>query len=258
MQTIDSNSIDCVITDCPYHIIAGGVRIVDWWDECSGVLQKRDYSKTDPKWVLDRGRRVVSDWTACSNKWLKKDALNIPSAVKNWKMFENNSIEFKDWLPDVYRILKDWTHCYIMINWRNLKDLWIEAEKVWFEYQNLLVRDKGNATPNKYYMQCLEFILMLRKWPARNINNMGSTNKLSVWNIIWNKEHPTEKPVNLMRIMIENSTNIWDIVLDPFCWVGGVCIAADNTQRKYIGIDIDQEYINITNRRLDQQQKPLF
>jgi DNA modification methylase len=29
MQTIDSNSIDCVITDCPYHIIAGGVRIVD-------------------------------------------------------------------------------------------------------------------------------------------------------------------------------------------------------------------------------------
>ena len=187
-KMIDNESIDCVVTDCPYHITAWWVKIVDEWNECSWVLAKR----------------VVSDGTNCSNKRLKKNEYDIPSAVKWWKMFEHNDIEFKDWLPETYRVLKQGTHCYIMINGRNLKDLQVECEKVWFMYQNLLVRDKWNVTPNKYYMQWAEFILMLRKWAARNINNMGSTNIMSIRNKIWNKLHPTEKPTDLMSIFINN------------------------------------------------------
>jgi len=50
-----------------------------------------------------------------------------------------------------------------MVNARNLKDLQQAAEDVGFLFQQLLVWKKGNATPNRYYMNQLEFILMPRK-----------------------------------------------------------------------------------------------
>jgi len=145
MKKLESESIDCVVTDCPYKIIAGGIRIEYEDDETSGVLNKRQWSKTDPKGCLNRGRIVKSDGTVCSNKWLKKGANNTPSAVKNGKMFKHNDIQFSEWLPEVYRVLKKGTHCYIMINSRNLKELQIESEKAGFVFQNLLVWDKGNC-----------------------------------------------------------------------------------------------------------------
>ncbi len=81
---------------------------MDEWDECSWILPKRkDWSKTDPKGCLNRWRKVmVSDWTDCSNKWLKKWEWDIACAVKNWKMFTHNDLSFSDWLPDLYRVMK--------------------------------------------------------------------------------------------------------------------------------------------------------
>jgi DNA modification methylase len=54
-----------------------------------------------------------------------------------------------------------------MINGRNLKELQQEAENVGFQFQNILVWNKGNATPNRYYLNACEFILMLRKGNAK-------------------------------------------------------------------------------------------
>ena len=260
LKNIGSESIDCVVTDCPYKIIAGGVRVVYDPNECRGVLNKRDYSQTDPKGVLNRGKKVVlSDGTECSNKWVPKET-NNPSAVKDGKMFDNNEIKFSEWLPELYRVLKKGTHCYIMINGRNLKDLQIEAEKVGFEYQNLLIWHKKNYTPNKYYMQGCEFILMLSKRPARNINNMGEKNLFEIPNIIGKKKHPTEKPISLMEILIRNSTNIGEIVLDPFCGAGSTMMACKKLERKGIGIEIDKQYYDIMINRLSTEsiQTDLF
>jgi len=275
-----TESIDVCITDCPYKIIAWWVRIVDEWDECSWVLAKRDYSKTDPKWCLNRWRKVISDWTNCSNKWLKKD-WDVPNAVKDWKMFKHNEVTFKDWLPDLYRVMKQWTHTYIMINGRNLSELQNEAEicanteeekeklrnwkrckKKWFIYQNLLIWDKWNVTPNKYYMQWAEFILMLRKWPARNIHDMWSSNIIRIPNIIWKKKHPTEKPVELYEYLLINSLNwkfnketwevenVWDtLALDPFAWCWPIITAWKNLNCNVVAIEIDKEYIKLCNER---------
>lgn len=238
LLNIPDNSIDLVVTDCPYKIVAGGVRVVDMNDECSGVLSKR----------------AVSDGTPCSNKWLKKDVAGIPSAVKQGKMFSNNDIEFADWLPDIYRVLKPGSHCYIMINGRNLKDLQTEAEKVGFVFQNLLVWDKGNVTPNKYYMQGVEFILLLSKRPARNVNDMGISNLISIPNLIGNIKHPTEKPVKLMEVFIRQSSKPGDVVFDPFCGSGSTLLACQNTGRDFIGVEIDPDYVGIANTRLSNLQ----
>ena len=144
-----------------------------------------------------------------------------------------------------------------MVNSRNLAELQKQAELAGFKFQNLLVWDKGNVTPNRYYMQGFECILMLRKGGAKNINNLGSSNILKVPNIIGNKTHPTEKPIDLMRILIENSTQPNEIVLDPFMGSGSTMIACLNTNRKGIGIELDERYFSIAKNRIDEHQRAI-
>ena len=232
MKAIPDNSIDLVATDCPYKIVSGGCRKIpkDGERETSGILTHRHKDNKRTDWV---------------------------DAVRTGKMFANNDIEFKDWLPDVYRILKDKSHCYIMVNSRNLAELQKQSEKVGFKFQNLLMWDKGNVTPNRWYMQGFECILMLRKGGAKNINNLGSSNILKVPNIIGNKTHPTEKPIDLMRILIENSTQPNEIVLDPFMGSGSTMIACLNTNRKGIGIELDKHYFDVATKRIDEHKATL-
>lgn len=218
LKDIPNESIDLVVTDCPYHIVSGGCTNIPRKDEPSGIFNRR-------------------------NAFTQKNA-------KSGKLFDNNDIEFKDWLPEIYRVLKKDTHCYIMINARNLKDLQTEAEKVGFKFQNILIWNKGNATPNRYYLNAYEMILMLRKGKARNINNMGCKNIIDVKNIRGNKLHPTEKPVELNKILIENSSNENDVVLDPFMGVGSCGIACKELNRKFIGIEIDEKYFEIAQDRM--------
>ena len=236
-KQIADNSIDLVITDCPYHIVSG---------DCTNDAVKIGRSRKRES----HGGCYVGD-TNHVNLGGIFDEFDAWCYTKDGKLFKHNDIEFSEWLPEVYRVLKDGTHCYIMINPRNLKDLWQAAEDAGFEFQQLLVWDKGNATPNKYYLNAYELILMLRKGRARNINNMGEKNILRVPNIIRTKDHPTEKPVELMKILIENSSDKGDTVLDPFMGVGGVVVACKQTGRNGIGIEIDEKYFRIAKERLE-------
>lgn len=209
MQSIPDCSVDLVVSDVPYHIISGG----------------------------------------CTNNAVYFESIPTNVYAKQGKIFKHNDIEFSEWLPSVYRVLKDNSHCYFMVNGRNLKDLQTEAEKVGFKYQNLLVWDKGNCTPNRYYLNACEFILFLRKGNAKNINNLGSKTIISIPNVR-NKSHPTEKPVDLMKILIENSSNENDIVLDMFMGSGSTGVACKNTNRNFIGIELDKNYFEIAKRRI--------
>lgn len=253
------NKVDLLLTDCPYHIVS-------WWCSTWEYGNKKEWT---PSWILERTRPVEYEYKPDS-KWVMRkfikgtnhmaigwmlDDSDATTYARQGKLFKHNEIKFSQWLPLVYRVLKNWCHAYIMINWRNLKELQIEAEKVWFQYQQLLVRDKGNATPNRYYLNACEYILMLRKWPARSINNMGTKNILRVSNIIWNKNHPTEKPVELMKIMIANSTNEWDLVFDPFMWAWATAIAAKELKREFVWCEIDERYYEIAQKRLIESDK---
>lgn len=171
--------------------------------------------------------------------------------VRSGKMFKHNDLDFSDWLPELYRVVKEKSHIYIMINGRNLSELEIKAKSVGFKFQNLLIWDKGNVTPNKWYMQGFECILMLRKSGAKNINNLGSSNILKVQNIIGKKVHPTEKPHQLLEILIANSSNENETILDPFMGSGTTGIACKNLNRNFIGIELDETYYNIAKERIE-------
>lgn len=76
-------------------------------------------------------------------------------------------------------------------------------------------------------------------------------------NCVWDfpcgrgKQHPTEKPLNLFKYLIESSSNVGDIVFDPCLGSGTTAVAAKELDRKYIGIEINPTYIEIAKKRLN-------
>ena len=64
--------------------------------------------------------------------------------------------------------------------------------------------------------------------------------------------HPTQKPIELMEYLIKTYTNEGDLVLDNACGSGSTLVAAKNTKRNYIGIEMDEKFFNISKNRLEQ------
>lgn len=63
--------------------------------------------------------------------------------------------------------------------------------------------------------------------------------------------HETQKPLNLMKLLIELTTKPEQVVVDPFMGSGTTCLAAKELNRKFIGIDINPKYVNIAKQRLN-------
>ena len=232
---------DCIVSDVPYKICTGGARISE------ESIEK--FGKTDPKGIFNR---IVVLNDPKKQKWVKAnyDADNA-ILISKGNLFSDCDIKFSEWLPLVYPKLKNGCHAYFMVNGHNLKELQVEAENAGFIFQNLLVWVKNNLTPCQYYMKKTEFILMLRKGNARYINDMGMSNVFQYPNILGNKFHPTEKPVELMKDFIRQSTNENDTILDPFMGSGSTCIAAKELNRQYVGFEKNEKYYKIAEKRLN-------
>ena len=213
MNSIKDNSIDLVIIDPPYKLTGGGCK--------------------DTKIRGAVGRYENEN-------------------MKNGTVFKHNSIKSSDWFKEIYRVLKDRTHCYVMCNDKYVKEYLVEAEKAGFKEVNILTWAKGMHTPTQYYMKNTEFILMFRKGKARYINNMGSFSLIDIKGIKGNKVHPSEKPYQLMRHLILNSSDEGDVVLDCFMGSCSTGIACANTNRKFIGIELDDKYFNIACKRINE------
>lgn len=212
MQSISDNSVDLIVTDPPY-------KMNHSTGGCTNIGMK-------DKW---RG--------------------NIKAG--NTVMGFDTSIKFSDWLPDVYRVLKDGCHCYIFCNDKNLQELLNEATSVGFRESNILVWVKNNACPNRYYMKNCEFILFLYKGRAKPIYDMSSKAAFCCTNINGKQKlHPTEKPIEMLETFIKNSTDDGGVVLDPFMGSGSTGVACVNTGRKFIGMEIDPKYFEIAERRI--------
>lgn len=72
------------------------------------------------------------------------------------------------------------------------------------------------------------------------------------------REHPTQKPKDLFKWVLENYSEPWDIILDCFAGSWTTAVACIETGRKYIVIDQEKKYIDITNKRIWNTTLPLF
>ena len=183
--------------------------------------------------------------------------------VNNGKIFKINDLEIEDWLPKFYNVLKDDSHCYIMTNNKNItnylkviSEMFFNGDKKQkFHFIKNLIWVKDNKIMGQTYMSQFEYIIMLRKGKHKRINNCGTSDVLSFKNKKMKNEnkktiHDTEKPIDLMKVLIENSSKENDIVFDPFMGIGSTVIASKETNRQYIGIELDEHYYNIANERL--------
>ena len=68
-------------------------------------------------------------------------------------------------------------------------------------------------------------------------------------------KHPTQKPLYLLERIILASTEEGALILDPFCGSSTTGVAAKRLSRRYVGIDNEQEYIELSIRRLEQEDK---
>ena len=63
--------------------------------------------------------------------------------------------------------------------------------------------------------------------------------------------HPNEKPVELMKWLIHNFSAIDDVVFDPFAGCGTTCVAAKLSGRRFIGVEIEEQYVAIGRHRVN-------
>lgn len=91
-----------------------------------------------------------------------------------------------------------------------------------------------------------------------SIKNLKSTKKLTVeWNGLLGKEavrdHPTQKPVELMKLCVLRYSEPGETVLDPYMGSGTTLVAAKTLGRKAIGVEIEEKYCEIAALRLRQE-----
>lgn len=219
LKTLDNDSVDLIVSDPPYRVQQHGASGL------GGIFK----IKTGAEKEL------------------------------NNKLFKHNEVKVTDYASELFRILKPDNHCYIMTNDFNLINFLNVFTDVGFHFTKLIIWDKQNKIANPYYMQQVEYILFMSKGRTKQINNCGTSNLLSISNMANKKnDHPTEKPVELMEILIKNSSKEGDLVMDPFVGVGATALACQNLNRNFIGCEIDKKYYDTAMKRLNSGLNNFF
>ena len=213
MKTLEDESVDLIVTDPPYKTTARGNP-----GNTGGMLNSK---------IFMQG-----------------------------KVFKHNNVKPIEYFPEFYRLLKDGSHCYVMTNHVNLQEMLNTATECGFHFIKSLIWNKGNKIMGQFYMSQFEYILFFRKGKGKRINKCGTPDILNVPNKKTKGKdgkniHDTEKPVELMKILIENSSQEGELVLDPFLGVGATAMACKELNRDYIGIELDEKYYNIACKRVN-------
>ena len=182
---------------------------------------------------------------------------NIGKKFGNKKEKDTFDTKFhKKWLKECDRIIKPNGQIYVF--WfpkflREMSDI--------FEYRQILFWTKPFARMMKLTKRWENFTeLILWKTyseeftfnPFRDKRNTDYFNDSSCISFRSGRYHVTQKPVSLVEQLILASSNKGDIILDPFLGSGTTAIASQNLNRKFIGIEIESEYIKISRKRLKQ------
>ena len=218
---------------------------IDVLDRMIAKEYKVDLIVTDPPYkVTTRGG------------YTSAGGMMLDDKMRKGKVFKENILTIKEWLPKLYDVLKETGHCYIMCNNKNLYPFLDAVNNTDFHLVKTMIWAKDNKIMSQAYMSQMEFILFLRKGKFIRINNCGTSDLLQYPNSKTKGEdgkpiHPTEKPINLMKVLIENSSKENEIVLDPFLGVGSTAIASKELNRNYIGIELDPQYYAVAVARVD-------
>lgn len=149
--------------------------------------------------------------------------------------------------------IKTNSHLYIFCSWKNYPEF-KKVVETYFNIKNLLVWEKNNWSMGDLegnYAEQYELIIFAEK--GRRILFGGRDTNILHYDRVGTLIHPTEKPISLLEHLIEKSTKEDEVVLDPFMGSGSTCLAAKNKHRKYIGIELDKQWFDAAQGRINEK-----
>ena len=174
------------------------------------------------------------------------------------------------WLTEVRNHMKDNATIWISGTHHNIFSVQQQLIKLGFKILNVITCAKTNPPPNiscRYFTYSTEFIIWARKSPKvphyfnyslmKELNN--NKQMTDVWQLPaigrWEKscgKHPTQKPLSILARIIQASTkqNAW--ILDPFSGSATTGIAACLLGRKYLGLEIEENFLMIGRQRREE------
>ncbi len=226
------------------------------YDDCFNALKKIpdhsiDLILTDPPYNIAKycTRNIKFDWRGAINNDLAE-----------WDL-----VEFRpqDLLNEFKRIIKPQGNIFIFCSYNLIGEYHMVFDPEFDTFQ-FMVWHKTNPVPNfrksSFLNSCELIVGCWNKGHTWNFTNQRDMHNFVESGICMGSErvkgkdgkylHPTQKPVAILEKIIKIASNENDIVLDCFNGVGSTGEAALKNNRKYIGIEIDKEYIIATEERL--------
>lgn len=196
---------------------------------------------TDPPYESLEKHRKVGTTTRLKNS---------KSSSNAWfDIFPN--ARFESLFIEIYRVLKSNSHFYLLCDQETAFIVKPIAEQVGFKFWKPIVWDKMKIGMGYHYRARYEFILFFEKG-KKKLNDLSIPDVLQVPRVY--RGYPTEKPVELMEILIKQSSKEGEIVCDPFMGSGSVGVAALRHERDFYGNDLLSEAVENVVERLSVER----
>ena len=219
----------------------------------------------DPPYFLS------SDGISCSGG--KMVSVNKGEWDKSIGIEEKHKFNRK-WIKLCYEVLKDDGTIWISGTMHNIYSIGMALEQEGFKIINNITWKKLNPPPNiscRAFVHSTETILWAKKdiKKSKHKFNYSLMRKLNdgkqmkdVWETSLTKpsekrcgKHPTQKPIEILEKIILASTDEGDLILDPFNGSGRTGIVSNRLNRKYIGIEKEKEYLDLTIKRKEENNE---
>jgi site-specific DNA-methyltransferase (adenine-specific) len=185
----------------------------------------------------------------------KHRAIGTTTRLKHSKASSNDwftifpNARFGELFREIYRVLRPNTHFYLLCDAETMFVAKPEAEQAGFKFWKPLVWDKQTIGMGYHYRARYELILFFEKG-KRKLNDLGKPDIIEVPRV--RGGYPAEKPHEVAEVLITQSTEAGDVVIDPFMGSGSVGVAALRLGRRFFGNDLNPEAVRIAANRLRQ------
>jgi DNA modification methylase len=168
--------------------------------------------------------------------------------IENDGNIEDALVLLDEMLINVKSKLKEDAHIYIFCNWK-IYPQFNQIISKHFQIKNLIIWDKlfmGMGDLKGNYSSSYEMIV----FAGGNREFLTRPKNIIQCRFSDERFHNTQKPVELIKQLIENSTNVNETIFDPFLGSGSTVVAAKEMKRNFIGCEIDEQNYKITLKRL--------
>lgn len=198
-------------------------------------------------------------------KFKKTGGADLSTNKGKWDLFSENEYEefTKKWLKESFRVLKSGGTIWVAGSYHNIYLTGHLMRKAGFEILGEILWHKTDATPN---LSCTRFVadhenfIWARKGKKNvfNYDLMRTENSGKQMRSIWSRGktaggkriHPTQKPDWLLERIILSTSQMGDIVFDPFLGSGTTAVVAKRLKRKFLGTEIDPSFYKAAKNRI--------